>query len=83
MALNKIDLLADRAPLEELLAAFRELGPAVHAIFCGDRRGHPGIDLGKLPSKLGQLRNGGTKRLSITTEDTTGTKDFFMIQSYS
>ena len=75
VALNKIDLLADRAPVEELLAAFRELGPPVHAISAVTGEGTQEL-IWETAEKLAQLRNGGTKRLSETTEDTTGTKDF-------
>jgi GTP-binding protein len=75
VALNKIDVLADRAPLEELLAAFREMGPAVHAISAVTGEGTQEL-IWEIAEQLAQLRNGGTKRLSITTEDTTGTKDF-------
>jgi GTP-binding protein len=75
VALNKIDLLADRAPLEELLAAFREMGPAVHAISAVTGEGTQEL-IWEIAEQLAQLRNGGTKRLSITTEDTTGTKKF-------
>ncbi len=75
VALNKIDLLADRAPLEELLAAFRELGPPVHAISAVTGEGTQEL-IWKTAEQLAQLRNGGTKRLSKTTEDRTGTRDF-------
>jgi GTP-binding protein len=75
VALNKIDVLADRAPLEELLAAFRELGPPVHAISAVTGEGTQEL-IWETAEKLAQLRNGDTKRLSETTEDTTGTKGF-------
>ena len=75
VALNKIDLLADRAPLEDLLVAFREMGPAVHAISAVTGEGTQEL-IWEIAEQLAQLRNGGTKRLSITTEDTTGTKEF-------
>jgi GTP-binding protein len=73
VALNKIDLLADRAPLEELLAAFRELGPPVHAISAVTGEGTQEL-IRETAEQLARLRNGETKKLSNTTEDTEDTK---------
>jgi GTP-binding protein len=57
VALNKIDLLADRAPLEELLAVFRELGPPVHAISAVTGEGTQKL-IWETAEQLAQLRNG-------------------------
>ena len=72
IALNKIDLLADRAPLEKLLAAFRELRPSVHAISAVTGEGIQEL-IWETAEKLAQFRNGGTKKVSKTTDDTRGT----------
>ncbi|MGD8253675.1 MAG: GTPase ObgE, partial [Syntrophobacterales bacterium] len=58
VALNKIDLLADREPVEELLAAFQELGPPVHAISAVTGEGTQEL-IWETAEKLAQLRNGG------------------------
>jgi GTP-binding protein len=58
VALNKIDLLADREPVQELLVAFQELGPPVHAISAVTGEGTQEL-IWETAEKLAQLRNGG------------------------
>jgi len=74
VALNKIDLFADREPLNELQAAFGKLGVPVRAISAVTGEGTQEL-IWETAKQLERLRNGGTKRLSKTTEDTKGTKD--------
>jgi GTP-binding protein len=74
VALNKIDLFADREPLDELQAAFGQLGVPVRAISAVTGEGTQEL-IWETAKQLERLRNGGEKRLSKTTEDTKGTKD--------
>jgi GTP-binding protein len=75
VALNKIDLLVERGPLEELRAAFQRLAVPVHAISALTGEGTQGL-IWAAAKQLQRLRNDGTKGLAKTTEDTKGTKDF-------
>jgi GTP-binding protein len=69
VALNKIDLLAEREPLSELQATFEKLGVPVRAISAVTGEGTQEL-IWETAQQLKRLRNGGTKRLSKTTKDT-------------
>ena len=74
VALNKIDLLADREPLNELQAAFEKLEVRVLAISALTGEGTQEL-IWETAKRLERLRNGGTEKLSTTTKDTRTTKN--------
>ncbi len=74
VALNKIDLLLERPPLEELREAFHRLGVPVHAISAVTGEGTQGL-IWEAAEHLVRLRQETREKLSVTREDTESTED--------
>ncbi|MGD8531549.1 MAG: GTPase ObgE [Syntrophobacterales bacterium] len=74
VALNKIDLLLERRPLEELREAFHRLGVPVHAISAVTGEGTQGL-IWEAAEHLVRLRQETREKVSVTREDTESTED--------
>ncbi|MCG6918449.1 MAG: GTPase ObgE [Deltaproteobacteria bacterium] len=74
VALNKIDLLLERGPLEELREAFHGLGVPVHAISAVTGEGTQGL-IWAAAEHLVRLRQEKREKVSVTSEDTESSED--------
>ena len=74
VALNKIDLLLDRGPLEELREAFHGLGVPVHAISAVTGEGTQGL-IWAAAEHLVRLRQEKREKVSVSNEDTESSED--------
>jgi GTP-binding protein len=74
VALNKIDLVTDRAALDELKGIFLQLEVQVHAISALTGEGTQEL-IWETAKQLARVRNGAMERLSKSTKGTKNTKN--------